>query len=99
MNAVSLACKRRPAVVGQNIRKRYTGSDVADAVIADRNVCDRADWANVGGGPRCLVLRSQQNGITHLAEASPTVFEYVAFDQHPFRVLQLEVVLHDERIA
>src|SRR6476659_9375115 len=69
---------------------------VADGVVADRNICNRADWAQGLRGRTCLVFRRQQDRISNLAETAPAVFKYIALDQNASGVFELQVILDHE---
>lgn len=67
--------------------------------ITDGHVRHLANGTNIGAIRIVLVLGSEQNGVTGLAEASPEVLREVAVNQHSYRILEFDVILDDERIA
>src|SRR6267142_3987871 len=100
VDAVTLPGKRRndSARAVERVCNLETATQMAKFAVADGHVRDLTDGADV---PvlRHLVLWSQNNREALLRESTPRVFGDVAVEQYPLRILQLEVVLHDEGIA
>src|SRR5579872_2867950 len=96
MNAVAPAILRGASVIRQAVPNLQPTGDVADPDVPNGDVGDLAGGAYVPSA-LCLVLRPQQNGKAGLREPAPAVFEEVAFENDPLRVLELKQVLGDER--
>src|SRR6266496_1990190 len=94
MNAVTLAGSGLSARIRPYVDQRKYGADVFDAVIANGHIRHRAYGAAV-----FLIFRTEEDGVTVLAESSPRIFKDVAFEQNALSILQLKQVLHDERPA
>ena len=92
VDTVAAAIRRSAAGIGENISDLESIAHVHHPVVADGHVSDTAKRADIG----CLIFWSQQHCKSPLSESTPTVLHNVAFEQHPLRVLQFEIILDDE---
>src|SRR6266566_3445699 len=72
---------------------------MADLVIANGDIRDRADRTEVCAIYPSLVLRCQQDRIATLAEPAPIVLEDISFHQDANGIFQFEMIFNHKRIA
>src|SRR5579862_1638877 len=68
---------------------------MTDVVVTHSHVRNLANGTWGQGG---LILWSEQEGESHLREATPGIFHDVAVEQDPLRIFQLKQVLDDKGI-